>query len=125
VQTPLSRTSVLIVDDHGELREELALLLEDLGYSVAQAANGQDALVSLRSAPLPGLILLDLLMPVMNGWVFRVEQRQDPMLIAIPIVLISMMADLQRHAVALNAVGYLVKPIDLNELVVLVARYCQ
>lgn len=125
VQSPPSRTHVLIVEDDGELRGELALLLEDLGYPVAQAADGQAALVRLRSAPLPRLILLDLIMPVMNGWVFRAEQRQDPALRAIPVVLISVIADLPQQAVALRAAAFLRKPIDLTGLVILLARYCQ
>jgi CheY-like chemotaxis protein len=115
---------ILIVEDHAELRETLASFLEDLGYRVARAANGQDALRQLRHAPLPGLIFLDLIMPIMNGWVFRAEQRQDPRLSAIPMVLISGVDDLSYQARVLNAAAFLGKPVDLNSLVLLAVRYC-
>jgi CheY-like chemotaxis protein len=120
-----SGASILIIEDNTELGETLASFLEDLGYPVALAANGQEALSRLRSAPPPGLILLDLIMPIMNGWVFRDEQRQDPALTAIPLVVMSIVDDIQRQAVALGAVSYLGKPVDLNDLVALTAHYCQ
>jgi CheY-like chemotaxis protein len=119
-----SGASILVVEDDADLCETLALLLEDLGYAVARAVNGQEALSQLRSAPLPGLILLDLVMPIMNGWVFRDEQRQDPALAAVPLVVMSVVGDIQRQAVALGAVACLGKPVDLNDLVALAAYYC-
>jgi CheY-like chemotaxis protein len=125
VQTPPSRTSILIVEDDANTGETLASLFEDLGYPVARAANGQEALFYLQRAPHPDLILLDLIMPVMNGWVFRAEQRQDPQLSAIPLVVVSVAEVTQEQGAALNAVAYLGKPIDLDELVVLVDHYCQ
>jgi CheY-like chemotaxis protein len=125
VQTPRSPNSVLIVEDDADLLETLASLLEDVGCPVTRAANGQEALRHLRSAPPPGLILLDLIMPVMNGWVFRAEQRRDPALTAIPMVVMSRVDDIQHQATALSAVGYLGKPVDLDELGALVAHYCQ
>jgi CheY-like chemotaxis protein len=119
-----SGASILVVEDDADLCETLALLLEDLGYAVARAVNGQEALSQLRSAPLPGLILLDLVMPIMNGWVFRDEQRQDPALAAVPLVVMSVVGDIQRQAVTLGAVACLGKPVDLNDLVALAAYYC-
>jgi len=119
-----SGSSVLIVEDNADLCETLARFLEELGYPVVTAANGREALSHLQNASLPGLILLDLIMPVMNGWVFRAEQRQDPILAAVPLVVISGADDLQRQAAALSAIACLGKPIDLNELLPLVAHYC-
>jgi CheY-like chemotaxis protein len=125
VQKPRSGASILIVEDNVDLCVALALFLEDLGYPTVRAANGLEALSQLRSAPLPGLILLDLIMPVMNGWVFRAEQRQDSQLSAIPLVVMSGADGVQQQAAALHAAAFLGKPIDLDELLVLVAHYCR
>jgi len=125
VQTQPSGASILVVEDNADLCLNLALFLSDLDYPTVMAGNGREALVQLRSAPLPCLILLDLIMPVMNGWVFRAEQRQDPHLAAVPVIVMSGAVDnLAQESVALDAVAFLSKPIDINELVQLVARYC-
>jgi CheY-like chemotaxis protein len=124
VHSPKSPTNLLIVEDDVELRKTLASLFEDLDYTVAAAANGQEALFYLQSAPAPCLILLDLIMPVMNGWAFRSEQLDDPRLAVIPVVIISIINVTQEQGAVLNAVAYLGKPVDLTELVVLVAHYC-
>jgi CheY-like chemotaxis protein len=125
VQKQRSGTSILIVEDNVDLCVTLAPFLEDLGYPTGWVTNGREALSQLRSAPLPGLILLDLIMPVMNGWVFRAEQRQDSQLSAIPIVVMSGADVTQQQIGALNAVAYLGKPIDLNSLLSLAAHYCR
>src|SRR5205823_6375304 len=70
--------SILIVEDHADLRESLTEILEDEGYVVASAANGLDGLNYLQAHPPPRLILLDLKMPVMDGWEFRRRQQEDP-----------------------------------------------
>ena len=125
MQTQPSGASILVVEDNADLCLNLALFLSDLDYPTVMAGNGREALVQLRSAPLPCLILLDLIMPVMNGWVFRAEQRQDPHLAAVPVIVMSGAVDnLAQESVALDAVAFLSKPIDINELVQLVARYC-
>src|SRR5439155_12456386 len=80
---------VLVVEDDTDGRETLAELLEAEGYPVARAANGRQALDYLQRAGPPGLILLDLLMPVMDGYQFRQRQRQDPVLASIPIAVVS------------------------------------
>jgi CheY-like chemotaxis protein len=81
---------VLVVDDDLDVRVELAAGLRDLGCEVVCADNGEQALDYLRSgAPLPGLILLDLMMPVMDGNEFREHQRNDPLLAKIPVVVVT------------------------------------
>lgn len=125
MQTQPSGAGILIVEDNADFCLNLALFLADLDYLTVMAANGREALAQLRSAPLPCLILLDLIMPVMNGWVFRAEQRQDPLLAAVPVIVMSgAIENLAQESVVLGAVAFLNKPIDINELVHLVGRYC-
>ncbi|MBN9159659.1 MAG: response regulator [Myxococcales bacterium] len=84
-----SAPSVLVIDDDPDILEVTRFVLENAGYRVATAANGADALASLRGKAKPGLILLDLMMPVMNGWEFRAEQTRDPELASVPVVIIT------------------------------------
>ena len=115
---------ILIVEDDVAIRESLAELLEDEGYRVASAWNGEAALRSLRSSEPPGLILLDLMMPVMNGWEFRQAQQLDPELAVIPVVVVSGDSGVEQKGAALGAVASLGKPIDVDLLLRIVDRYC-
>src|SRR5438270_7170536 len=103
--------SILLVEDDAATREALALILGTEGYRVTGAANGAEALGVLRSAPPPDLILLDLMMPIMDGWQFRREQVRDAALSAIPVVVLSADGNVQQKASALHAAGYLQKPV--------------
>lgn len=98
-------------------------LLADEGYDVRVAANGAEALERLRSGPRPGLILLDLAMPVMDGAQFRVEQRRDQALAPIPVVILTAVEEAELRARDLEVEGYLRKPIDPERLIATVARY--
>jgi CheY-like chemotaxis protein len=115
---------VLIVDDDPLTRESLAHLLEAAGYRPACAANGLDALDYLRRHPHPNLILVDLMMPKMNGWVFRMQQQMDPNLAGIPTVIVSGKADAASAAQYLEAAGYMDKPLDAERLFNLLHQYC-
>ena len=115
--------SILIVEDDLDIRDTVSQILEDEGYPVASAANGQEALDYLRGADLPGLILLDLMMPVMNGWQFRTEQQRDPRLSAVPVVVLSADSNVQEKAASLGAVGCIQKPIHLSDLLDTVDRF--
>ena len=86
--------SILVVEDDPELLEGLSELLESEGHQVRRARHGLEALGFLRAGQRPNLILLDLMMPIMNGWQFRQEQRMDSELAKIPIVVISGKNDL-------------------------------
>jgi CheY-like chemotaxis protein len=117
---------VLIVEDDFDIREVLTEVLQDEGYAVAGAANGLEAIELLRTeAAAPSLILLDLMMPVMSGWQFVAEQRQDPRLEAIPVVVVSADGNLSEKATSLGASGYLRKPIEIDSLLEVVQRYCR
>jgi CheY-like chemotaxis protein len=111
---PASAATVLVIDDDADLREALCEALNDAGYTTLQAGDGREALACLRAAPLPQIIILDLMMPIMNGWEFRDEQRRDPVLAAIPVVVMTASRDFDRPALA--AADYLQKPVTLDVL---------
>jgi CheY-like chemotaxis protein len=114
----------MVVDDDHEIRDVLKHLLRSEGYDVADASNGREAISRLRESDDPCLILLDLMMPVMSGWEFRREQRSDPDLASIPVVVISAIGNSREKAAALEAEAYLDKPIDFDELMETVTRHC-
>lgn len=115
---------VLVVDDQEDARISLTEILEMEGYVVDTAGDGQEALDHLRAGPLPDVMLLDLMMPGMNGWELRRRQLADPELVTVPVVVVSG-ADLseQKHS-WLKAAGYFVKPIQIDELLETVAAQC-
>src|SRR5687768_16141835 len=83
------RNRVLVVEDHADSRELLAEFLEALGYEVDVAGHGLEALERLRGAPLPAVMVLDLMMPVMSGWELMRHVREDPALRSLPVVVVS------------------------------------
>jgi CheY-like chemotaxis protein len=107
---------ILVVENDDSVRHVLASLLEGAGYTVACAVNGREALDYLRRAELPLAILLDLNMPVMDGWQFRKEQRQDPALADIPVLILSGESNLAQTATSLEAGGHFTKPIEIDGL---------
>ena len=111
---------VLIVDDDDDLREAVADLLRLRGFDVLQAANGREALERMTGR-LPGVILLDMKMPVMNGWEFAAAFRRkyDD---AAPIIVVTAAADAQARAMEIGADGWLCKPFDVAELNAVVDR---
>ncbi|MGZ3420675.1 MAG: response regulator [Polyangiales bacterium] len=106
---------VLVVEDDEGIREALVDLLDSEGFSVTSAVHGADALEQLRKASvLPDVILLDLMMPVLDGWAFRAEQCNDPRLAKIPVVVVT--ASRNADLTALRPKAFLKKPIDFDEL---------
>ncbi len=114
--------TILIVEDDAATREALGLILVAEGFGVLGAANGEEALGLLRSGPHPDLILLDLMMPIMDGWQFRRAQVGDSTLSAIPVVVLSADGNVQQKATALRAAGYLQKPVDVGNLLEAIQR---
>ena len=125
MQPQESKGQVLIVEDDTDLRQALSQVLSEEGYRVGGAEHGRHALEQLRDGVRPCLILLDLTMPVMNGWQFREEQRHDPDLASIPVVVISAGANLSEQVAPLGIQDYIRKPIQLGQLLATVQRYCQ
>ena len=116
--------SVLIIDDDVDVRETIAEVLQEEGWHVDLAADGREALGLLREGSAwPDLILLDLMMPVMDGWQFRALQRQDPVLGRVPTVLLSADSNLSQKAAALGAADYLQKPVEFDVLVQTVRKH--
>jgi CheY-like chemotaxis protein len=122
MNAPACPQIVMIVDDDAEIREAFAELLGDEGYQVITAGHGGEALAKLRAGARPCVILLDLMMPVMNGRQFFVERDKDPALAAIPTVVISA-GDGAAQAAAFGA-EYLAKPIRFDRVLDVIERHC-
>lgn len=108
--------SVLIVEDDADVRETMAGVLETEGFDVHAAREGREALALLRAGVRPDVILLDLMMPGMNGWQLRAEIDRERELAAIPIIVVSAMDPGPDRDRALRAAGYLKKPFNLSAL---------
>jgi two-component system response regulator MprA len=109
--------TILIVDDDADVRICLAEALEDEGYCVAVAANGREALQLLQEEGLrPDVILLDLMMPELDGWGFRREQRRSADLADIPVIVLTAYGPSRESAAELQAAGLLKKPVGLDDL---------
>ena len=113
---------VLIVEDDADLREMMAQLLTLEGFRTETVANGRDALAYLQKGDYPEVILLDLMMPVMDGWEFRRRQVEDPALSTVPVVVLSALD--QGRAIDLDGAAFLKKPLDFDRLLTLVREYC-
>jgi CheY-like chemotaxis protein len=115
--------SILVVDDDPDIRLSLIDTLEDEGFAVTSAAHGLDALQLLRSKGSGfDLVVLDLMMPVMNGFQFRRKQREDPDLATIPVLLLSGGNYIAEAAASIEAAGFVRKPIDRRDLLTVVER---
>jgi CheY-like chemotaxis protein len=117
---------IMVVEDDDIIRDTLLDFLDDSGYQGVGARHGEDALRKLRSTgQSPCLIVLDLMMPVMDGQVFRERQLQDPALSNIPVVVISAYKDVAPIVELMKVDTYLPKPLKLGELLEVVQRHCR
>ncbi len=116
--------TVLVVDDDVDIREAICLILEHSGYKAVAASNGEEALRHLRADRGIDLILLDMMMPIMDGWGFRNSQPEGPAFVNIPVVVLTGDGRASAKAEAIGAAGYLRKPVDLDDLLTVVARHC-
>jgi len=117
--------TILVIEDDSAVREMLVQTLEEEGFVVAGAGDGVEALRYLETAAvLPCVILLDLMMPRMNGWQFRKIQQHHPSLGSVPVVVLSARPDLRERQAELAVDEYLSKPVHFELLMKTVRRYC-
>jgi CheY-like chemotaxis protein len=114
---------VLVVEDHLDLREMLAVMLESEGYAVDVASNGAEAFERLQSA-CPSVILLDLMMPVMTGDEFRRRQLADARYAHVPVICMTAAHDGKARAARLRVDKFFQKPVDFEELLTAVRSHC-
>lgn len=114
--------TVLVVEDDTDLQETLAELLEIEGYQVTVAKDGLDALAKLDDPP-PAVILLDVMMPRMDGYAFADELQRRGLHPGIPILILTADGRAQQKAERIGAAGYLEKPFNLVDLLQQVARF--
>jgi CheY-like chemotaxis protein len=116
------RESILVVDDHRLIREGMVRALSQEGFVGIPAANGREALDYLRGGGEVSVILLDLTMPVMNGWAFRKEQQGDPRIASIPTIILSGIENRPVEGAAPAAI--LQKPVNLDALLTVIRSLC-
>jgi DNA-binding response OmpR family regulator len=118
---------VLVVEDDDDLRGSLTHSLQCEGYDVDEARNGREALECLHNGGRrPGCILLDLMMPIMNGWQFRDAQQNDPDpgIAQIPVIVLSAVGSHVQKVQPLDAVAFMRKPFDLDILLQTIQQHC-
>jgi CheY-like chemotaxis protein len=115
--------SILLVEDDDFIRQEISEALEDEGYQVSTAAHGKEALAILAEGTRPSVVLLDLMMPVMNGWEFLKAFKKEDRFTGIPVVILSAFAD-RATIIGGDAISVLRKPINLNALFSVLDEHC-
>lgn len=115
--------NILIIEDDASIRELLVELLESEGYHVAQAINGLEGVHYLQSQPKPDLILMDLMMPVMDGYGFLTEQMKNSKWSSIPVVVMSAEASAKEKLKPYTVTAFLAKPVELEAILDAVSRY--
>ncbi len=115
--------NILVVEDDTSIRELLVELLESEGYAVSSAVNGLEGLKYLENKGQPDLILIDLMMPVMDGYTFRTEQLKNPLWAQIPTVVMSAEANAKEKMKNFNITAFLSKPVELDTILKTVSRY--
>jgi CheY-like chemotaxis protein len=115
-----NKHSVLVVEDDSDVRTTLGEFLKEEGYDVETASNGKEALDHLERRH-PGLVLLDLMMPVMSGWEFLERRNKDASLQNVPVLVLSAVPG--KPSIP-GALAFLKKPIDLTRLMDYVHQYC-
>jgi CheY-like chemotaxis protein len=116
--------SILIVDDNADVRDATVMLLRASGFEAGGAENGQEALARLRGGFKACLIVLDMNLPVMDGWTFRNEQMRDAQLSSIPLVVLSAAVNPMTEGKRLGAAAALHKPIEVDMLLSLASKHC-
>lgn len=116
--------TILVIEDNSDLREALSEYFKGHGYAVSTAENGRQALGHLKSGVQACVILLDLMMPDMTGFQFRLEQLENPEIATIPLIAHSGVDDVDVYAQRLNANAYIRKPAEMDQILALVQQHC-
>jgi CheY-like chemotaxis protein len=118
--------TILIIDDDADFRKLLAHLLKREGYEIAEAVDGEKALDYLwySGKPAPSLIILDLIMPVMDGWKFRGIQKSDPKISHVPVIVITSGQTAEQDISSVQVSAFLKKPIQIDFLLRTVKTHC-
>lgn len=116
---------IMLVEDDPSIQGAVSLLLEREGFTVTCACNGREALQTLDAGYAPELILLDMVMPVMDGQAFRVAQQQDPRLAVIPVVVLSATSAVEQRAELPPPSAVMPKPFDLDQLLAVIEQHRQ
>lgn len=122
--TGASEGCVMIVEDEADAREAMVELIEQEGFAAVGAVHGQEALDLLHSGTRPALILLDLKMPVMDGWGFCEALDADERIASIPVAILTASAIYDHLPHRRNGAGLFTKPVDFQRLLALVRRFC-
>ena len=122
MKTESSQQSVVVVEDDPDIREAICEMLEFEGYPVVAFENGKEALERLHESPNPGLIILDLMMPVMNGVQFLRARQSDETLAEIPCFVVSAVGK-QKEIIREGAQGFLRKPVDAGAILDIVRAH--
>jgi CheY-like chemotaxis protein len=124
VQEPMMpKKTIMIVDDDADVRDAVADLLEGHGYAVIPASNGQEALNELKAGQKPSLILLDVMMPIMDGQAFTAEQQADPELSDIPVVVFTAFGAALDKMKDMESFARIEKPVQADKLLDSVDRW--
>jgi CheY-like chemotaxis protein len=115
---------ILVIEDHELARRALATLLSTMGYEVVEAGNGREALATLATEARPDVILLDLVMPIMDGWEFMKRQRRDWRLCTIPTIVISGVPSHDPRCLEMPIVRLLPKPYSVEQLMAAIEAEC-
>jgi len=120
--TSTQQKSILIIEDDKDIVFALTDFLETEGYKILAAENGFSALELLNKSELPNLILLDMMMPIMNGWQFALEfvSKFDHLC---PFVIMTAAADAKKRAEEVSAVGWIEKPFELDKVLELIKKH--
>jgi CheY-like chemotaxis protein len=117
--------TILVIEDDPDSRELLCELLRGQGFTTVEAVDGQEGLVRLDEHARLCIILLDLMMPNMDGWEFRRRQSRHPVHARVPVIVLTADTRMNGRAADLQADALLTKPIDLPQLLSVVCAHCQ
>lgn len=120
----MNKKTILLIEDNKGIQECLSFVMEEAGYSLTIAWNGQEALNLLRKAPLPSLIILDVMLPILNGLELREIMKEDVYLKNIPIIILTAKIGIEKTLQLYSNECFIAKPFDLPKLLYAVEQFC-